>query len=108
MAITDPRAIKFTNEVVRPLAERIRDVLEDVARAEQSWADEVGALIPNTADVLEDGRDAEGVSRLTGAEINSLRAVFVQIKNLRAGSAVTSLANVDTRIGRACVRSLRS
>ena len=106
MPITDPRAIKYTNEVLRPLAEKLRDVLEDIARAEQTWTDEVGALMPNTADVLEDGRDAEGVSRLTGAEINSLRAVFVQMKNLRAGSAVTTLANVDTRIGRACVRTL--
>lgn len=108
MPITDPRAIKYANEVLRPLAEKLRDVNEDIARAEQHWTDEVGALCPNTSDVLEDGRDAEGVSRLTGAEINSLRAVFVQMKNLRAGSAVTTLANVDTRIGRACVRTLRS
>jgi hypothetical protein len=108
MPITDARAIKYSNEVLRPLAEKLRDVNEDIARAEQQWLDEVGALMPNTADVLEDGRDAEGVSRLTGAEINSLRAIFVQMKNFRAGSAVTPLANVDTRIGRACVRTLRS
>lgn len=109
MAITDPRAIRFCNETLRPLAERLRDVFEDVARAEQAWTDEIGALIPNNAaDIVDDGRVAQGVSILNGQEVNSLRAIFLQLKNLRAGSAVTSIANVDTRVGRACVRLLRS
>lgn len=109
MAITDARAVRFCNETLRPLAERLRDVFEDVARAEQAWTDEIGALIPNdSGQVLDDGRVTQGVSILNGQEINSLRSVFLQIKNLRAGSAVTSLTNVDTRVGRACVRLLRS
>ena len=109
MAITSPAAIRYCNEVLRPLAEKLRDVFEDVARAEQAWTDEIGALIPNdAAQILDDGREAQGVSRLTGQEINSLRAVLAQLKTLRSGVAVTTLANVDTRVGRACVRTLRS
>lgn len=109
MAITDPRAIRYCNEVLRPLAERLRDVFEDVARAEQAWTDEIGALIPNdAAQTVEDGRASEGVSVLTGAEVNACRAVFLQLKNLRSGSAVSTLASVDTRVGRVCVRSLRT
>lgn len=109
MAITDPRAIKFCNEFVRPLSERIRDLFEDVARGNQVWADEIAALIPNDAnEILQDGRTAEGVTILDGSEINSNRAIWVQLANLRSGAAVTSLANVDTRLTRACVRALRT
>ncbi len=108
MAINDPRAIRYCNEVLRPLAERVRSLLEDVERAEQAWRDEIGVLIPNDAnEAVLDGRENEGVSRLSGQEVNAVRAVFTQLRTLRLGSATTALANVDTRIGKVCVRTLR-
>ena len=109
MPITDPRAVKFANEVVRPLSEKLRDVFEDIARANQAWTDEVQPLIPNDVnEVLQDGRTAEGVTTLDGQEINAIRSIWVQLANFRAGSAVTSIASVDTKLTRACVRTLRS
>lgn len=108
MAITDARATRFMNEVGRPIAERVRDLIEDARRAEQAWRDEIGALIPNDAGVaLDDGREAEGVSRLNGQEINSARAVWKALVDLADGNAVATLANVETRLGKLAVRTLR-
>jgi hypothetical protein len=109
MAITDPRAIKFSNEVIRPISERMRDLFEDIARADQAWRDEIGALIPNdSAEILNDGRTAEGVSILDGAEINSIRTVWKNIADFRSGVATAAVPNIDTKLTRACVRTLRS
>lgn len=65
--ITDPRVIKFVNEQLRPLAERTRAVQAELETTLAYAANEVIPAI-TTAEagaLLDDGRDAEGVSRLT-------------------------------------------
>lgn len=79
--ITDPQAIKFANEQVRPLAEDIRALLARLAAAETVWYGGLNTLNPNDAqELLDDGREAEGISRLTGADINSFMAVALAMK----------------------------
>lgn len=103
MAITDPRAVQFSNEVVRPLSERLRQLKEDIERAKLRWTDEVAALVPNdAAQALDDGREAQGVSRLDGAEINAIAAdlnAYATWFDARTG--------MESRLAKASVRTLR-
>lgn len=73
MPITDPEVIKFVNEEVRPLAEEYRAIKIKSAQIVARWfGNNINGRVPNDSTTLNDGRDAEGVSRLTGADINSL------------------------------------
>ena len=72
MAITDPEAIKFVNEYIRPMCEQIRSSNAKGADFAIKWAG-ISAGFPNdAAEMLEDGREDEGISRLTGADINAV------------------------------------
>lgn len=71
MAITNPEAIKFVNEQVRPLAEEARAFVARIAAMQTLWFSGVNGNVPNDTTLLADGRDADGSSRLTGADINS-------------------------------------
>jgi hypothetical protein len=94
--ITDPQAIRFVNEAIRPLCEQLRSLKANIDAATFSWAT-IAALVPNDAgELLEDGRAAEGVSRLTGADI---RAVVAILGNVRT-------AVVDATVSKPCVRPL--
>ena len=76
MAITDPEAIKFTNDYIRPMCENLRYMTARGSDWSKKWA-ELGSKFPNDSkEMVEDGRDAEGISRLTGADINAVATVF--------------------------------
>lgn len=70
MAITNAEAIRFSNEVIRPLCEKFQwlKILTDDALNQWSL---VAASIPNDADeALEDERQGEGVRQITGQDIH--------------------------------------
>ena len=75
MSITGPEEIKFVNEYIRPMCENIRFMKARGDDFALKWAG-ISAGFPNDTSVVEDGRDAEGISRLTGADINAVAAVF--------------------------------
>ena len=50
-------------------------------------------------EVVEDGREAEGISRLTGADINAAATVFASLLTIMDVSA-------QTAINKPCVRPL--
>jgi hypothetical protein len=57
MAITDPEAIKFVNEYIRPMCENVRYMGARGADFANKWA-QIGALFPNDAlETVEDGRE---------------------------------------------------
>jgi len=76
MAITDPEAIKFVNEYIRPMCENIRFMKARGDDFAIKWAGLSGDFPNDPADMVEDGRDAEGISRLSGADINAVAIVF--------------------------------
>lgn len=80
-AITDPEAIKFVNEQIRPLAERLRAEMVLITSIETTWTGGMNAKFPNDTSAVQDNRDAEGVSRLTGADIQSLMSVAIGMRN---------------------------
>lgn len=102
MAITDPQAIRFVNEAVRPLAERIRALRADIDAARATYDALPGPpFYGHGGEAVEDGREAEGVSRLTGNDVLAFVALALDdLKNTMgdAGNAAT--------IAKPCVRSL--
>jgi len=96
MAITDPQAIRFCDEQVRPMCERVRALMAELDEMGITWEGGVGALFPADASLVEDGRENEGVSRLTGMDINQVMTVLQAILG----------ANNEQIISKPCVRSL--
>lgn len=98
MSITGPEEIKFVNEYIRPMCENIRYMKARGDDFALKWAGLSGGF-PNDTSAVEDGRDAEGISRLTGADINAVAIVFN-----------TLLGDIDSAaeavIAKPCVRPL--
>jgi hypothetical protein len=92
--ITDPQAIRFSNEVIRPLSEEVRALVAKIGAAQTTWFSGLNAEFPNDATPLDDGREDEGVSRLTGADINSVMGVLI---------AMSGASNSEI-ISKPCVR----
>lgn len=98
MSITGPEEIKFVNEYIRPMCETIRFMKARGDDFAIKWAGISGSF-PNDTTAVEDGRDAEGISRLTGADINAVATVF----NTLLGDIDVSAEAV---IAKPCVRPL--
>lgn len=94
--IDNPNTVKFTNEVVRPLCEKVRAINALIDSAATQWFAGVNTTVPNTAEVLDDGRTSEGVSILTGADINSAMGILINMK---------TASNAEI-ISKPCVRAL--
>lgn len=100
--ITDAEAIRFVNEQIRPMAERLRDLnaLMDYARG--LWiGGELMAHFANDADTVEDGREAEGVSRLTAKDVSDLVGQLATILTQFEETGVMDI------IRKPCVRTMR-
>ena len=77
MAITNPQAIAFCNNVIRPFCEAVRAQHAKTGDASTSWYGGINTLFPNDSSVVEDGRSNEGVSVLTGANVNSVMSILL-------------------------------
>ena len=95
--ITDPQAIRFVNEQVRPLAEALRAFKARSDAAVVDWYAGLNAMFPNDASPVVDGREAEGVSRLTGQDINDVMYILA--------TAVAGMG--DAIIAKPCVRPIQ-
>lgn len=102
MAITDPQAIRFVNEVVRPLCERVRALRADINSARAAYDGGIGDLFFNFGvDAVSDGRESEGVSRLVGNDVLAFVALVLDsMKNTLNDPGNAAL------IAKPCVRSL--
>lgn len=88
MPIDNPQAIAFTNNVIRPLAAKVRSLHLEIDAAMVSWFNGMNVLIPNGDQIIEDGREAEGISRLSGTDavnlIVAIQAVQTALSDRRA------------------------
>lgn len=93
--INHPAAIKFVNETIRPLAEEMRALKAKIAAANVQWFGGIDTLVTNDSSSVDDGREAEGVSRLTGANVVNM---VTQMSNVATAinDNVTSLPCVKT------------
>ncbi len=104
MSITDPVAIRFVNETVRPLCEKVRALKAEIDSARATYDAGVGAVFFNNGgEAIEDGREAEGVSRLTGNHVLAFNTlVLYDLK------AVLDAVGAEATIAVPCVRPLQA
>lgn len=94
--ITDPQAIRFVNEQVRPLCEEARALMARIDAMSIAWFAGINAKVPNDASAVADNRDAEGVSRLVGSDVNSAVGNLIALKS----------ASNSQNLSLPCVRAL--
>lgn len=79
--VTNAEALRFINEEVRPMAERVQSMMARLEAMRTKWNATIGALIPNDVSLIVDNRQAtEGVSQLTGANVVQIMAQFATIE----------------------------
>jgi len=101
--ITNPEAIKFCNEYLRPISEQVRKLKAQIDDLLIKWNSGVGTIIGTSVDDnIDDGRDAEGISRLTAADVV---AVGLQLIAIQTQLDVTG---VMEKITLPCVRPLQA
>ena len=96
--ITDPEAIKFVNDYIRPMCETLRYMTVRGVDWSAKW-EEVATKFPNDTSLVEDGRSEEGISRLTSADIHNVSTVFISLLTMMDASSQTAIA-------KPCVRPL--
>lgn len=103
MAITDTVAIRYSNEVIRPMAEKLRNLKAEIDSHMLQWHGGIGAIFTaDMAGLVDDGREAEGVSRLTGNDIVGLVNQMSALQTQLAGVGVMEV------ISKPCVQPLRT
>lgn len=99
--ITNTEVIRWTNEVVRPLSEKLRALDLEVQAALTTWYAQISASVPVDAEaMLQDGREADGVSRLSGNDIVLLVTQLAGVKTLMDGAGVRNV------VSKPCVRAV--
>lgn len=69
--ITDPQAIKFCNEQIRPIADRFMQLYwAGKSAAADFTADDLAGLFPNDDSIVVDGSAQDGRTPITGADVN--------------------------------------
>ena len=101
--ITEPAAIAFANAYMRPLMERARDLQIALADAATEYTTNIAGVLAGyvDADVLADGREAEGVTQLTKLDLTQ------SISHLGAILAELNTAGADTLRAKFTVRPPR-
>jgi hypothetical protein len=100
--IIDPRVIRFCNESLRPIAEKMRelDVLTD--NMDRKWFNEISDIISANvdADPILDGRTPEGVSVLTKNDLVLFITQAIAYNTQMSGAGVREVIN------KPCVRTV--
>lgn len=100
--ITDPVAITFCNEQLRPLAERLRDSHATLTELKGIWLDGMGDYFTDSAaDMIIDDRQTGGVEQISCATIDTV------VSAASAALAALDAAGVMAAVRTACVRPLR-
>lgn len=77
MAVTNAEAIRFCDDVIRPLCEQARALRYRALAAQTRWYAGLNNAFPNDSTAVNDGREGELVSRLTGADVNSVMSQLI-------------------------------
>ena len=98
--VNDPAALKVIGEGVRPMAERLRALDVAIVALQRDYAALANVPADDPGVLIDDGRDNEGISRLTGADV----AAFM--KTLESVHKVLSEDGVADVVNKPCVRAL--
>jgi hypothetical protein len=96
--INNPQVVLFANERVRTIADslysayfRSKSILEDYASGQ------IGSLIDSAgaSELVADGSDSDGRTRITGGDIYNIITALEQFVNFIEGQAVTTADRTD-------------
>lgn len=90
MAVQNAEVTRFLNEAARPVAEKLRALRAEFASLDVRWQ-QIQASVPNTVEVIDDGRAAEGVSVLTGQDVNDLMYAVGLVNGALQGLAAATI-----------------
>ncbi len=101
MAITNEQVIRYSNETIRPIAEKMRNLKSEVDAALVTWYAQISSNCTNdVGEVLEDGRVVDGVSVINGEDITNF------VNQMKAYQTQLNLGGVADVISKPCVRPL--
>ena len=88
--ITDPQVIKFCNEVVRPLADKLIGVDAVITAETITWVAEVAPSLASAADadIVDDGASEDGRTPLTKADIINFVTQLAALTTLWSAAGV--------------------
>ena len=91
-------ALALNKEKMRPIAEHVRDFKAIVDDAAQRYVDDVAPLIAGNVDgdLIEDGRAAQGVSRMTKKDMDDLITVLNSLKTVLDGVGIMDTVRKPT------------
>ena len=91
--ITNPIAVRFSNEKVRPMADLLGQTYHSAKVLIAEWNAFGGsALVPKTADVIDDGADFDGRFPVTA---NMINAIMDRLTDLVADFEATGGAKLN-------------
>ena len=93
--MNNPEALQFVNQNIRPRAELLRGIKALLDADAQKWAS-LSANFPNTSEAVDDGREGEGVSRLTCADVVSFITVLNGLKTRFDQAGVAAIIDKPT------------
>lgn len=102
--MNDPQAIRYVNEVIRPLSERLRDLRDDLTNALATWhGTGIGAAMQAKLDdpIVDAVREKDGVANLICNDAVLTIALAEQLL------AVLNGAGKSAVIAKPCVRAMR-
>lgn len=84
--ITDPAAVRWSNERARPLADLVAGAFQGMVLYAQAWDSKgMGSLIPDDNSVVDDGSAVDGRTPITGHDLHELRALVTDLVAMGAG-----------------------
>lgn len=98
--ITDPQAIRFSNDTLRTFADAYVGAYQRAKEIQIRWASEgLAAKLPDTADELDDGAHVDGRTIVTGADANDI----VDAANQLIASLDANSMEVLLKLSKYCV-----
>ena len=95
-AITDPAAVAFANQKVRPMADAMAQNYATCKAIVNEWnATSMSAKITNTTDIITDGSAQDGRNQITGAQATS---IITRAQEVITDYEATSSAKLNTVI----------
>ena len=76
--ITNPTAVRFCNERVRPVANRMAQLYNFARAVRDEWvANDLGSVITQEGGTIVDGSATDGRHQITGANVHALAGLLV-------------------------------
>lgn len=94
MPVTDPTAVRFSNELIRPFARRMYELYMQARELTERWyAANMGAMFPINAGTVQDGAESDGRVPITA---NDVLLVVTRASELVADMTANNNAKLNT------------